>query len=68
MFERFSPSDNSTKFDYIYAFGGDLCAIGGRTSTVNGSKQAGSYVLNVYIPVQDTWRIRPSVFKYATNP
>jgi ketosteroid isomerase-like protein len=68
VFERFTPSGNSTKFDYIYAFGGDLCAIGGQTSTINGSKQAGSYVLNVYVPVQDTWRIRASVFKYATNP
>jgi len=31
VFQRFSPSDNSTKINYVYAFGGDLCAIGGLT-------------------------------------
>jgi ketosteroid isomerase-like protein len=29
LFERFSPTDLSTKMNYVYAFGGDLCAIGG---------------------------------------
>jgi ketosteroid isomerase-like protein len=68
MFQRFSGSDHSTKINYVYAFGGDLCAIGGWTVTINGSKQAGGYVINVYTPARDTWKIRASVFKYATVP
>jgi ketosteroid isomerase-like protein len=64
VFQRFSPSDNSTKINYVYAFGGDLCAIGGWTVTINGSKQAGGYLINVYTPARDTWKIRASVSKY----
>ena len=68
IFQRFSPSDNSTKINYVYAFGGDLCAIGGSTVTVNGSKQAGGYFINVYTPARGTWKIRASVSKFATGP
>jgi ketosteroid isomerase-like protein len=68
LFQRFSSTDRSAKMNYVYAFGGDLCAIGGWTVTVNGSKQAGGYVMNVYTPARDTWKIRTSVFKYATVP
>jgi len=68
VFQRYNPSDHSTKINYVYAFGGDLCAIGGWTLTVNGSQRGGGYLINVYTPVRDTWKIRASVFKYATNP
>jgi ketosteroid isomerase-like protein len=64
VFQRYSPSDNSTKINYVYAFGGDLCAIGGWTVTINGSKQAGGYLINVYTHARDTWKIRASVSKY----
>jgi ketosteroid isomerase-like protein len=68
VFQRYSPSENSTKINYVYAFGGDLCAIGGWTVTVNGSKQAGGYFIHVYTPARGTWKIRASVSKYATGP
>jgi ketosteroid isomerase-like protein len=68
LFERFSPSERSTKMNYIYAFGGDLCAIGGETVTITGSQQAGGYQLNVYTKVRGTWKIRATVSKYATGP
>ena len=64
LFQRFSPSDRSTKMNYVYAFGGDLCAIGGWTVTVTGSQQAGGYLVNVYTPVRNTWKIRAEVYKY----
>jgi len=38
VFQRFTPSDNVTKISYVYAFGGDLCAIGGWTVIVHGSQ------------------------------
>jgi ketosteroid isomerase-like protein len=47
LFQRFSPSDRSTKISYVYAFGGDLCAIGRWTVIVHGSQPAGGYLLNV---------------------
>ena len=31
VFHRFNPSDLLTKLSYVYAFGDDLCAIGGWT-------------------------------------
>jgi ketosteroid isomerase-like protein len=68
LFERFSPTDNSTRMNYVFAFGGDLCAMGGSTVTVNGHQQAGGYQLNVYTPVRGTWKIRAAVSKYATGP
>jgi len=68
VFQRFSPSDRSTKINYVYAFGSDLCAIGGWTETVNGSKQSGGYFIYVYTPARGTWKIRASVSKHATGP
>jgi hypothetical protein len=35
VFQRFNPSDTLTKLSYVYAFGDDLCAIGGWTVTAN---------------------------------
>jgi ketosteroid isomerase-like protein len=68
VFQRFNPSDQLTKISYVYAFGGDLCAIGGWTLTVNGSQHAGGYLVNVYTPVRDTWKIRAAVQKYQAGP
>jgi len=72
LFQRFNPSDRSTKLGYVYVFGGDLCAIGVCTVIINGPHppphQAGWYLVNVYTPVRDTWKISAAVFKYATGP
>ena len=68
LFQRFSPSDRSTKISYVYAFGGDLCAIGGWTVIINGPRQAGGYLVNAYTSAGNTWKIRAAVFKYATGP
>jgi predicted SnoaL-like aldol condensation-catalyzing enzyme len=35
LFQRFNPCDRSTKLGYVYAFGGDLCAIGVCTVIIN---------------------------------
>jgi ketosteroid isomerase-like protein len=35
VFQRVNPSDQLTKISYVYAFGGDLCAIGGRSLTID---------------------------------
>jgi len=35
VLQRFNPSDQLGKISYVYAFGDDLCAIGGWTVTVN---------------------------------
>jgi hypothetical protein len=43
--------------------GGDLCAIGGWTVTINGADKFGGYLVNVYTPAGATWKIRASVFK-----
>jgi ketosteroid isomerase-like protein len=67
LFERFSPTDRSTKMNYVYAFGGDLVALGGWTVTITGSQQPGGYLVNVYTPVRGTWKIRAVTFKYATG-
>jgi ketosteroid isomerase-like protein len=68
LFARYNPTDRSTKMNYVFAFGGDLCAMGGWTVTVNNHQQAGGYLINVYTPVHKTWKIRAVVFKYATGP
>jgi hypothetical protein len=36
--------------NYVYAFGGDLVAMGGWTVTINSHQQAGGYLVNVYTP------------------
>jgi predicted SnoaL-like aldol condensation-catalyzing enzyme len=48
VFQRYTPSDHVRKISYVYAFGGDLCAIGGWTDIVHGSQPAGGYFLNVF--------------------
>jgi hypothetical protein len=52
---------------YVYAFGGDLCAIGGWSLTW-GPRHGGGYLVNVYALVGGTWKIRASVFKYPAGP
>jgi ketosteroid isomerase-like protein len=67
LFQRHSPTDRITKISYVYAMGGDLCAIGGWTVTINGADKFGGYLVNVYTPAGATWKIRASVFKYVTG-
>jgi ketosteroid isomerase-like protein len=68
LFQRHNPSDRITKISYVYALGGDLCAIGGWTVTINGTQKYGGYLVNVYTPAGGTWKIRASVFKYQAGP
>ena len=56
-----------TKMSFVYAFGGDLCALGGWTVTIDGSRNFGGYLAIVYTFVGGTWKIRASVFKYPTS-
>jgi hypothetical protein len=37
LFQRHNPTDRVTKISYVCAMGGDLCAIGGWTVTIDGS-------------------------------
>jgi uncharacterized protein (TIGR02246 family) len=67
LFQRHNPSDRVTKMTYIYAFGGDLCALGGWTVTIDGSRKFGGYLAIVYTFVGGTWKIHASVFKYPTS-
>ena len=67
LFQRHNPSDRITKMTYVYAFGGDLCALGGWTVTIDGSRNFGGYLVVVYTFVGGTWKIRTSVFKYPTS-
>jgi ketosteroid isomerase-like protein len=68
LFQNLNPHDRATKIHYVYAFGGDLCAIGGWVVIVHGSQQAGGFLINVYTQSGGGWKIRTSVFKYATGP
>jgi len=67
LFQRHNPSDRVTKMSYVYAFGGDLCALGGWTVTIDGSRKFGGYLLIIYTNVAGSWKIRTSVFKYPTS-
>ena len=67
LFQRHHPTDRVTKMSYVYAFGGDLCALGGWTVTIDGSRKFGGYLVIVYTFVGGTWKIRSSVFKYPTS-
>jgi ketosteroid isomerase-like protein len=69
-FQRFNPSDQVTKMSYVYAFAGDLCAIGGWSLNEGHQHQqhGGGYLVNVYTRGGGTWKIRASVFKYRTGP
>jgi ketosteroid isomerase-like protein len=66
-FQRWNPSDHITKLSYVYAFGGDLCAIGGWSVTVYPGRpmHGGGYLIRVYTRVRDTWKIRVQVDKYT---
>jgi uncharacterized protein (TIGR02246 family) len=68
LFQRHNPADRVTKMTYVYAFGGDLCALGGWTVTIDGSRKYGGYLANVYTPAGATWKIRASVFRYLAGP
>jgi uncharacterized protein (TIGR02246 family) len=70
-FQRSNPSDHITKLGYVYAFGDDLCGIGGRSVTVNPGRvipQVGGYLIRVYTRGPDTWKIRVQVDKYRAGP
>ena len=47
--------------------GGDLCALGGWTVTIDGSRKFGGYIVIVDTFVGGTRKIRSSVFKYPTS-
>ena len=70
VFQRANPSDQVTKISYVYAFGGDLCAIGGRSLTMNLGRPipGGAYLIRVYTRVRDTWKIRAEVDKATAGP
>jgi ketosteroid isomerase-like protein len=70
LWARFNDSDRVTKMSYVYAFAGDLCAIGGYSLIMGwGSRQhTGGYLVNVYTRVGDTWKIRASMLKYQAGP
>ena len=70
MFQRVNPSDQLTKISYVYAFGGDLCAIGGRSLTINPGHpiRGGAYLMRAYTGVRDTWKIRAEVDKSTAGP
>ena len=68
LFQRHNPSDRVTKMSYVYAFGGDLCAVGGWAVTIDSTKKFGGYLVNVYTLAGSSWKIRASVFKYLAAP
>ena len=68
LFHRRNLSGRVTKINYVYTFGGDLCALGGWIDTIHGSRQAGGFLINAYTRVGNTWKIRTSVFNYTTGP
>jgi ketosteroid isomerase-like protein len=68
LFHRHNLSGRVTKINYVYTFGGDLCALGGWIDTIFGSQQAGGFLISVYTRVGTTWKIRTSVFNHATGP
>jgi ketosteroid isomerase-like protein len=68
LFQRHNPSDRVTKMSYVYAFGGDLCAVGGWSVTIDSTKKFGGYLVNVYTSSGSSWKIRASVFKYLAAP
>jgi ketosteroid isomerase-like protein len=68
LFQNLQPQGRATKIDYVYTYGADLCALGGWIVTVHGSQQVGGFLINVYTQDRGTWKIRTSVFNYATGP
>jgi ketosteroid isomerase-like protein len=67
VFQRYAPSDHVRKISYVYAFGADLCAIGGWTDIVHGFRPTGGYFLDVFTRPGDTWKIRAEVLKYEAG-
>jgi len=67
MFQNLQPQGRATKINYVYTYGADLCALGGWIVTIHGSQQVGGFLINVYTQVRGTWKIRTSVFNYATG-
>jgi ketosteroid isomerase-like protein len=47
LFQRHNPTDRVTKMSYVYTFGGDLCAVGGWSVTIDSTKKFGGYLVNV---------------------
>jgi ketosteroid isomerase-like protein len=68
LFQRHNPTDRVTKMTSICAFGGDLCAVGGWSVTIDSTKKFGGYLVNVYTQAGSSWKIRASVFKYLAAP
>jgi uncharacterized protein (TIGR02246 family) len=68
LFQRHNPTDRVTKMSYVYAFGGDICALGGWAVTIDSTKNFGGYLVNVYTQTGSSWKIRASVFKYLAAP
>jgi ketosteroid isomerase-like protein len=68
LFQRHNPTDRVTKMSYIYAFGGDICGIGGWSVTIDSTKKFGGYLVNIYTPAGSSWKIRASVFRYLAAP
>jgi uncharacterized protein (TIGR02246 family) len=68
LFQRHNPTDRVTKMSNVYAFGGDLCALGGWAVTIDSTKKFGGYLVNVYTQAGSSWKIRASVFKYLAAP
>jgi hypothetical protein len=60
-------SDSSQKLKSVAAFREEFSGFRGWTVTITGHQQAGGYLVNVYTPVHNTWKIRAVVFKYATG-
>ncbi len=67
LFQNLQPQGRATKINYVYTYGADLCALGGWIVTIHGSQQVGGFLINVYTQVRGTWKIRTSVFNYATG-
>jgi ketosteroid isomerase-like protein len=68
-FQRLNPSDHLTKISRVYALGGDLCGIGGRSMTIYPGRpiQGAVYLIRVYTRVGDTWKIRAEVDKSSAG-
>ena len=68
LFQRHNPTDRVTKMGYVYAFGGDICALGGWSVTIDSTKKFGGYLVNVYTQAGSSWKICASIFKYLAAP
>ena len=68
-FERLKPSDHLTKLGRVYALGGDLCGIGGRSMIGYPGRpiQGAVYLVRVYTRVGDTWKIRAEIDKSSAG-